>query len=109
MPSPTDATVNGHNSGHIKKPTKEAFTNNHVTIAPNDPEEVPELLKRIALHGKAYLTENDELERTKILNSARSLVYALETPREAVIRHCWSQVCVFSILFLSRAWPVFSC
>ncbi|RAH45290.1 o-methyltransferase, partial [Aspergillus brunneoviolaceus CBS 621.78] len=85
-------------SGHIKKPTKEAFTNNHVTIAPNDPEEVPGLLKRIALHGKAYLTENDELERTKILNSARSLVYALETPREAVIRHCWSQSSLYAAI-----------
>ncbi|PYH84606.1 o-methyltransferase [Aspergillus uvarum CBS 121591] len=83
--------MNGHNNGHIKKPTQEAFTNNSVAIAPNDPEEVPALLKRIALHGEAYLTENDELERTRILDSARSLVYALETPREAIVRHCWSQ------------------
>ncbi|RAH68369.1 o-methyltransferase [Aspergillus aculeatinus CBS 121060] len=98
MPSPTDATVNGHNNGHIKKPTQEAFTNNHVAIAPNDPEEVPGLLKRIALHGEAYLIENDELERTKILNSARSLVYALETPREAVIRHCWSQSALYAAI-----------
>ncbi|PYI23475.1 hypothetical protein BO99DRAFT_428767 [Aspergillus violaceofuscus CBS 115571] len=93
MTGPNDGTVNGHNNGHIKKPTEEAFTDNNVAIAPNDPEEVPALLKRIALHGEAYLTENDELERTKILESARALVYALETPREANIRHCWSQGC----------------
>ncbi|RAK74626.1 o-methyltransferase [Aspergillus fijiensis CBS 313.89] len=98
MPSSTDATVNCHNNGHIKKPTQEAFTNNHVAIAPNDPEEVPGLLKRIALHGEVYLIENDELERTKILDSARSLVYALETPREAVIRHCWSQSSLYAAI-----------
>ncbi|RAH84305.1 o-methyltransferase [Aspergillus japonicus CBS 114.51] len=98
MTGSNDGTVNGHNNGHIRKPTEEAFTDNNVAIAPNDPEEVPGLLKRIALHGEAYLTENDELERTKILDSARALVYALETPREAIIRHCWSQSSLYAAI-----------
>lgn len=71
---------------------QQAFVDDNVAISPNAPEEVPTLLKRIAMHGEAYLTESDENERTRILDAARSLVYALETPREAIIRHCWSQV-----------------
>ncbi|PYI32237.1 o-methyltransferase [Aspergillus indologenus CBS 114.80] len=98
MTGPNDGTVNGHNNSHIRKPTEEAFTDNNGAIAPNDPEEVPALLKSIALHGEAYLTENDELERTKILDSARALVYALETPREAIIRHCWSQSSLYAAI-----------
>ncbi|RAL08720.1 o-methyltransferase [Aspergillus homomorphus CBS 101889] len=98
MAGAINGTVNGHNNGHIKKPIQEAFVDGNVAIAPNDPEEVPALLKRITLHGEAYLTENDELERSKILDSARSLVYALETPREAIIRHCWSQSTLYAAI-----------
>ncbi|PYH44716.1 o-methyltransferase [Aspergillus saccharolyticus JOP 1030-1] len=98
MTGPEEETVNGHDNGHIRKPSQEAFVDSNVAIAPNDPEEVPALLKRISLHGEAYLTENDELERTRILDSARALVYALETPREAMIRHCWSQSTLYAAI-----------
>ena len=86
----TNGATNGH-PGQVDEPVQ-AFVDGNVAISPNAPEEVPTLLKRLALHGEAYLTESDENERTKILDTARSLVYALETPREAIIRHCWSQV-----------------
>ncbi|KAL3260276.1 hypothetical protein ABHI18_004719 [Aspergillus niger] len=75
---------------------QQAFVDDKVAISPNAPEEVPTLLKRIAMHGEAYLTESDENERTRILDAARSLVYALETPREAIIRHCWSQSTLYA-------------
>ncbi|TPR01014.1 Transmembrane amino acid transporter family protein [Aspergillus niger] len=75
---------------------QQAFVDDNVAISPNAPEEVPTLLKRIAMHGEAYLAESDENERTRILDAARSLVYALETPREAIIRHCWSQSTIYA-------------
>ncbi|GKZ49885.1 hypothetical protein AbraIFM66951_002594 [Aspergillus brasiliensis] len=84
---------NGGTEGHMQQ----AFVDN-VAISSNAPEEVPTLLKRIAMHGEAYLSEKDENERTRILDAARSLVYALETPREAIIRHCWSQSTLYAAL-----------
>lgn len=96
MISAAEGSSNGNSccqpDGRMEDHAQQAFVDDNVAISPNTPEEVPTLLKRIALHGEAYLTENDENERTKILDAARSLVYALETPREAIIRHCWSQV-----------------
>lgn len=35
---------------------------------------------------------SDETGRLKVLENARSLVRALETPRETVIRLCWAEV-----------------
>ncbi|PYI09277.1 o-methyltransferase [Aspergillus sclerotiicarbonarius CBS 121057] len=86
----------GHSNGHVEP--IQAFVDGNIAISPNAPEEVPTLLKRLALHGEAYLTESDENERTKILDTARSLVYALETPREAIIRHCWSQSTLYAAI-----------
>lgn len=63
-----------------------------LAVSPNSPGKVPDLLAQIASHGKEYLAEGPQA-RMKLLEAARSLTYALETPREALIRHCWSQVC----------------
>ncbi|GLA63131.1 hypothetical protein AtubIFM54640_004270 [Aspergillus tubingensis] len=102
MISAAEGSSNGNSccqpDGRMEDHAQQAFVDDNVAISPNTPEEVPTLLKRIALHGEAYLTENDENERTKILDAARSLVYALETPREAIIRHCWSQSTLYAAL-----------
>lgn len=63
-----------------------------LAVSPNLPADVPTLLQRINDDGKEYL-ETTPQARLKLLETARSLVYALETPREALIRHCWSEVC----------------
>lgn len=63
-----------------------------LAVSPNSPEKIPDLLAQIASHGREYLAEGSQA-RLKLLEAARSLTYALETPREAMIRHCWSQVC----------------
>lgn len=81
--------VNGHGKSN---PANEAFVDNDVAISPNAPEEVPALLKRIALSGETWTNQQGEQVRTELLDAARSLVSALETPREAIIRFCWSQV-----------------
>lgn len=61
-----------------------------IAITPTAAEDVPDLLNEVATFGKEYSV--DARGRMKLLEAARSLVYALETPREAMIRYCWAQV-----------------
>jgi hypothetical protein len=51
-------------------------------VSPNLPAQVPGLLDEIAASSKQYLGAEPQA-RLKLLETARSLVYALETPREA--------------------------
>ncbi|KAK2810972.1 hypothetical protein FQN50_002564 [Emmonsiellopsis sp. PD_5] len=66
-----------------------------IAISPNAPKEVPRLLEEVASYGKDFVQE-DPKARMKLLESARALVYALETPREAMIRYCWSDAAAFA-------------
>lgn len=84
----TDGSVT---NGSANDNVKEAFVEGSVAISPNTPELVPGLLEQVALSGNAFASE-DTKARTDLLDAARQLVYALETPREAMIRFCWSQV-----------------
>lgn len=61
-------------------------------VLPSSPESVPDLLQEIGSGGNDYLA-GDTSARLKLLEATRALTYALETPREAIIRQCWSQVC----------------
>lgn len=65
-----------------------------IAITPTAAEDVPDLLSKVATLGNEYST--DVRSRMKLLEAARSLVYALETPREAMIRYCWAQVSLHS-------------
>ncbi|KAJ5500268.1 hypothetical protein LT330_002256 [Penicillium expansum] len=59
-----------------------------VATSPSTPELVPSLVKQVASLGKsANLQDYDD--RIALLEAAQSLVYALQTPREAMTRHCW--------------------
>lgn len=91
-----DSQTNGHGHGHANEhangQSKEAFVDGSVAISPNTPELVPGLLDRVASYGKSFTSNSSA--RTDLLDAARQLVYALETPREAMIRFCWSQVSV---------------
>lgn len=85
-----DAQTNGHTNGHANGQAKEAFVDGSVAISPNAPKLVPGLLNQVASHGRSFTSNS--ASRTDLLDAARQLVYALETPREAMIRFCWSQV-----------------
>ena len=85
------ANGNGATNGHVQ----DSFVDGSVAISPNMPELVPDLLKKVATHGISFIS-NDPKARTELLDAARSLVNAVETPREAMIRYCWSQVRLFS-------------
>ncbi|KAJ5728130.1 o-methyltransferase [Penicillium malachiteum] len=92
----TVTETNGTNgaNGH-----QEAFVDMIADIAtsPNIPAQVPGLLEKIAKSGKAFLAD-DPKARTELLDAARALVYATETPREAMIRVCWSQSTLYACI-----------
>ncbi|KAF9873097.1 sterigmatocystin 8-o-methyltransferase [Colletotrichum karsti] len=54
-------------------------------------------VKRIAVLND-NITLGDDAARLSMLASARSLVHALETPRETMIKHCWAQPAAFAAL-----------
>jgi hypothetical protein len=64
-----------------------------VSIASNpcDIDAVPGLLTDISNLGNNVL-ENDRKTRLELLQKARDLVCALETPRETMLKHCGGQV-----------------
>ena len=79
--------TDNHASRHIKTPAVDIS----VAVAPNDLESVLGLVQRInsiAVEASA----GNENARLDLLKLARLLVQALETPREAMIWHCWAQV-----------------
>lgn len=105
-----DTHANGTSNGVPKTNgvSKEAFIDGNVAISANTPELVPGLVDQVASLGKVANLQ-DHKERSALLDAARSLVYALETPREAMIRYCWSQVSCFffvKVLLLSSSQPV---
>lgn len=70
----------------------------HIPTSPSAPEQVLRLLTQVDGYGKAF-ADNDPEARVKLLEATRALMYALETPRESMIRYCWAQVCVSGAWF----------
>lgn len=62
-----------------------------IAISPNDIGAFPTLVDSIA-EDATTLTPGDEAARHALLIKARSLVQALETPRETMIKHTLAQV-----------------
>ncbi|KAL4914334.1 S-adenosyl-L-methionine-dependent methyltransferase [Aspergillus aurantiobrunneus] len=77
--------------------TPDSFDNG-VAIRPNAAADLPGLLSKVSSLGVAYTAKNDEDLRAEYLDAARHLVYALETPREAMIRYCWSQSTLYAAI-----------
>jgi hypothetical protein len=64
-----------------------------VAVEPANLKAVPELISEIADTGSAFLLSPETLQcRLDLLAQARNLVLALETPRETMIKHLWTQV-----------------
>ncbi|KAL2262440.1 hypothetical protein VTK26DRAFT_1343 [Humicola hyalothermophila] len=88
--------TNGHavnNNNNKKGPAVQMS----VALAPNDLKSVPSLVQDInAVADKA--SAGNETARLELLEKARSLVRALETPRETMIRHCWANTATFAVL-----------
>lgn len=69
----------------------EGFVNDEIATSPNMPELIPRLLENISISKDTFKADNPA-HRLELLDAARSLVYALESPREAMLRFSWSQV-----------------
>lgn len=65
----------------------------NVSIAaqPNDVNAVAGLVKELQA-GVDGLTAGGDAARHDLLIKARTLMQALETPRETMVKHCWGQV-----------------
>ncbi|KAK4456335.1 S-adenosyl-L-methionine-dependent methyltransferase [Cladorrhinum samala] len=70
-----------------------------VILQPNDLPAVPSILSELQALG-ASLDPNDDQTRQSLLASARSLIVALEKPRETMIRHCWAENALSSVISL---------
>lgn len=85
--------LNGSNgsatNGHAK-----VFVDPQAAISPSAPGELPRLVKEIQSSSQDYIS-GDTTSRLKLLEAARSLVYAMETPQETMLRYCWAQVYQF--------------
>ncbi|CAI7669482.1 unnamed protein product [Penicillium manginii] len=91
--------TNGTKGTNGAKVSQEAFVDVSSAIATstNLPDHVPALLEKVAESGTAFLS-NDPKARTDLLDAARALVYATETPREAMIRIAWSQSTLYACI-----------
>lgn len=89
----SETVPNAHTNGTTDTRNKDwsIFLDDRIPISPSAPQEVPSLLNQITSHGDAFL-HTDPGARLRLLEDARSLVNALETPRESMIRYCWAQV-----------------
>ncbi|CAL5873011.1 uncharacterized protein PFLUO_LOCUS7280 [Penicillium psychrofluorescens] len=68
-----------------------------IATKPSAINDVPAILNKIASQGKT-LAEDDGPNRRQLIESARSLIHALETPREAMCRYLWSQTTVYAAI-----------
>ncbi|KAJ5835419.1 Winged helix-turn-helix transcription repressor DNA-binding [Penicillium robsamsonii] len=84
---------NGNSNGSVN----DAADVERLALSSNLPDAVSDLLQTVASHGKDLLAQDPEA-RAKLLEATRSLTYALETPREAIIRHCWSESTSYAAL-----------
>jgi len=66
-----------------------------IASAPCDIDGVPRLLNELASLGRSHDLLTDRDGRLSLLDKARSLVAALETPRETVIRQCGAETASF--------------
>lgn len=105
----TENTTNACTNGHGNEHNEHGITVNveALAVSPNLPAQVPGLLDEIAAFGKQYLGVEPQA-RLKFLETARSLVYALETPREAIIRHCWAESTSYAALETAVALNLFT-
>jgi hypothetical protein len=63
-----------------------------IASAPCDISSVPRLIDDIASLGSAHDLSADRDARLSLLEKARSLVAALETPRETMLKHVGAEV-----------------
>ncbi|KAK2730267.1 sterigmatocystin 8-o-methyltransferase [Colletotrichum kahawae] len=88
---PATNGTNGTNGSNGTNGTKDApVVDPSIATSPNDLAAVPGLLKELNA-GIGSLSTGGQEARHELLLKARSIVQALEAPRETMIKHCWAQ------------------
>lgn len=64
-----------------------------IALLPNNVDAIPKLLEEITHHIQLRGI-GDNTDRQELLIKCRSLVQAIETPRETMVKHCWAQVSI---------------
>lgn len=72
-------------------PSEELTLDSPLVTQANDIDAVPELIQQLQ-DGLVSLQSDDHDTRLDLLSKARSLVQALEAPRETMVKHCAAQV-----------------
>lgn len=67
---------------------------------PSDPQSVMSYVKKINELAASLVVGNDSI-RIQLVEEARSLARALETPRETMCRHCLAQVWILICINLA--------
>ncbi|KAJ5095481.1 o-methyltransferase [Penicillium alfredii] len=78
-----------------------------LAVLPNAAEKVPSLVSEISSRGTGIALDNAK-DRLELLETARSLVRALETPREALLRYCWREPASFAAIMFTLNLGVFA-
>lgn len=98
----TNGVSNGKTNGAVKSAAPanggDVFLDESVTVLPNAPNLVPGLLQEILSQGIAFSGNQGASARVNLLDAARSLAIALETPKEAMLRYCWSQSTIYAAI-----------
>lgn len=97
MSETNGATNGGGQNGHAAAGSRTPAVDISVALAPNSLKSVPALVQDINAVADR-VSAGDETARLELVETARSLVRALETPRETMIKHCWAQPSAFAAL-----------
>lgn len=89
MTATNSSSANGSNGTNGSKGSKPCVDISLAT-SPNEIDAVPSLIKQITAQADSVSASSYEA-RLKLLATARSLVRALETPRETMLKHMWGQ------------------
>lgn len=79
-----------------RRHSKYVHVDENAGLEPNMPDKVSGYVANIISAGLAEGARPTGATRVKLLENARALVYALETPREALARYSWAEVCLVS-------------
>lgn len=98
----SNGVSNGKTTGAVKTAAPanggDVFLDESITTLPNAPHRVPGLLQQILSQGIAFSGDHGANARVNLLDAARSLANALETPKEAMLRYCWSQSTIYAAI-----------
>ncbi|KAE8145131.1 S-adenosyl-L-methionine-dependent methyltransferase [Aspergillus avenaceus] len=82
----------GHSEGHRK--LKNAY---EIALLPVGVNKIADLVNKVIPESKSSPLENMNA-RWRLRDAARSLANALETPREAIVRQCWSEPTIYAAI-----------